>query len=123
VYNDKKEIYRFVFWDHDTWRFQRTDLYDSPTIRDVYGLGWSEKWKYKGHYWEATAIPFEFDRDRPENTELQPFFRLEYGRTFSPNHKFVAGAEYGARTDRTNGSNSLNHFGESQYDVKYEINW
>lgn len=122
LFNDQRESYRFLFWNHDTWNIQRPELYDSPSSRNTYGVGWNEKWKFAKHYWELTGT-LEWGRDNPENTEFQPNLRLEYGYNFSPTRILVLAAEYGARTDNTNNSGSLSHFGYSRYEVNYEFSW
>lgn len=122
LYNDQRETYRFLFWNHDNWSIQRPELYESPTGRDTFGVGWNEKWKFTKHYWEFTGT-VEWGRDNPERTEFQPNIRLEYGYNFSPTRLLVLAAEYGIRTDSTNNSGSLNHFGYTRYEANYEFSW
>lgn len=122
AYDDKREVYRFLYWGRDAYRLQRPELYESPPVRDSYGLGFIKRLKYAKHYWEGT-VTLGWGRDRPENTEFEPSFRLEYGYNFSPRHTLILGMEYGLRTDLTNGSRSLGHFGYRRYDANYQFWW
>lgn len=120
-YNDRQEQYMFINWGYSTFSRQRPDLYESPPQRDSYMLGFSHKWKFPKHYWEAT-IAFGWGRDRPEPFDFSPFGRLEYGYNFSETRSLTAGIEYGGRTDRLNNSSSL-HLGYRQYDLLYKFSW
>ncbi|MBP2653928.1 MAG: Tetratricopeptide repeat-containing protein [Firmicutes bacterium] len=100
---------------------QRSDLYESPTIRDTYGAGLIEKWDYAKHYWEGRVIA-EWGRDRPEATDFSPYARLEYGYKFSPVKSITAAVEYGARTNRAKNSSDM-HFGHRMYEVLGHLSW
>jgi tetratricopeptide (TPR) repeat protein len=123
VYNNRYEAYRTLYWSEDKWRMQRPDLYDSPQKRYTYGISKEEIWKYSNKiHWDLTYA-LEFGQDYSEDTELQPYAGLSYLYLFSPHKILTLSAEYGFRTERTNGSNSLMHFSYRQYGINYTMNW
>lgn len=123
--NDKKSVDWFVFVNRSNYKLQQINgldtVYESPTVRQAYGTGFTQRWVIPKGYWEATTT-LAWGRDRPDPNDFEPSFRLEYGHNFSPNHALIVGAEYGARTNRLLNSSGL-HFGSRQYDLQYQIIW
>jgi predicted Zn-dependent protease len=123
LYNDGHESYRTLYWGQDRWKLQRPELYDSPAQRNTYGISREEIWKYhKKFSWDLTYA-LEFGKDSSEATELQPHVGLSYVYQFTPTKKLTLSAEYGLRTDRTNGRDALSHFSYRQYGIDYTMNW
>ncbi|MDF2633204.1 MAG: Tetratricopeptide repeat-containing protein [Pelosinus sp.] len=123
--NDKKSLDWFIYTNRSNYKYQQINgvdtVYESPTVRQAYGAGLTQRWIIPKGYWEGTAT-FEWGRDRPEPTDFEPGLRLEYGHNFSPNHLLIVGAEYGGRTNRLVNSSTL-HFGSRQYDIRYQVIW
>ena len=123
--SEKKSIDGFMFVNRTSYKQQQINgndtVYESPTVRETYGAGLTERWIIPKGYWQAT-VTLGWGRDRPEPYDFEPSFRLEYGHQFSPYHQLIAGAEYGAKTNRLLNSSNL-HFGSRQYDIQYLVNW
>ncbi|MBP1762968.1 MAG: Tetratricopeptide repeat-containing protein [Firmicutes bacterium] len=122
---EKKSLDWFVYGKRSNFKYQQINgvdtVYESPTVRQAYGTGVTEKWVIPEGYWQATT-GLEWGRDRPDPNDFSPFFRLEYGHDFSADHAFLIGAEYGARTNHLYDESGL-HFGYHQYDIRYRAAW
>ncbi|MBC8015994.1 MAG: tetratricopeptide repeat protein [Sporomusaceae bacterium] len=124
-FNNKKSLDAFAFVNRTSYKYQQINgldtVYESPAVRDTFGVGLTERWMIPKGYWQATTT-FAWGRDRPEPHDFEPRFRLEYGHDFSPHHKLVVGAEYGAKTNRLLNTSKL-QFGSRQYDIQYLVTW
>lgn len=122
---DKKSLDGFVFASRTSYKKQQVNgndtVYESPTVREAFGIGLTERWVIPKGYWQATTT-FAFGRDRPDPYDFEPSLRLEYGHNFSPYHQIIVGIQYGAKTDRALNSKTL-HFGSRQYDIQYLVTW
>jgi len=123
--NDKKSLERFITASRTNYNKQLVNgidtAYESPTVREYVGAGFTEHWNIPKGHWETTTT-LGWGRDRPEPYDFEPGLRLEYGHDFSTNHQLLMGAEYGARTNRLLNSSTL-HFGTLQYDIQYLVTW
>ncbi len=117
---DYKSLTRYLYWSRNYWKFQRDDVYESPPMREMVGVGWAWRRNLPMSYWQFTSN-LAWGKDSPESLNFQPFFRLEYGANFSANHSLMLAAEYGLHSDNFTGD-SL-RYSYRQYELLYRVTW
>ncbi|MBU2700476.1 biofilm PGA synthesis protein PgaA [Sporomusaceae bacterium BoRhaA] len=93
--------------------------YESPALRENYGVSWRQHWTIPNGYWENT-LNFEWSRDHPENFSFSPYDRLEYGYRLAQRAWLTFGVEYGLRTVHDGGGFWFDH---RSYDMNYRLVW
>ncbi len=117
---DYKSLTRYLYWSRNYWKYQRDELYESPSMRELVGVGWAWRNSQPRSYWQYTAN-VAWGKDSPESLSFQPFFRLEHGINFSADHTLMLAAEYGLHSDNFSGNNL--RYSYRQYEILYRVTW
>ncbi|MCE5286603.1 MAG: hypothetical protein LLG02_12250 [Pelosinus sp.] len=125
IYSDKNEIVRNWKAYFSRSRIKEQEIngeatpYESPSLREAYGLSWQQRWNFPKGYFENT-LSIEFNRDYPEKFSFSPYDRIAYNYKLGVNRQLSIGVEYGLRT-LSSGSGLW--FGYYQYDMSYQFFW
>lgn len=125
VYYDKNDIvYDWrVYFNRSSFRQQEVNgiatPYESPSLREVYGLAFHQRWNFPRSYWENT-LSFAWNRDHPETFSFVPQDRLSYNYRPTPQELLSIAVQYGLRTSSTGGGL---WFANRGYEVNYQISW
>lgn len=122
IYNSNgRTLRRELHWGRS--RFSNQDVpYTSPELQESVGIEWD--WGRNLTHDDALhhIVGVNWERDYPDALALDPYYRIEYQRSFSKHQFLTIGCGYGLETKSWLGEGRWS-YNNKHFDITYNMTW